>query len=351
MTYSPEDSPPLLTISIPTYNRADLLGEALDAILMQVNESNASLVEVVISDNASPDKTADVVRTKSQTYAQAQVTYNCQPANIGAERNVLDVMAKGTGTYLLLLSDDDVLLPGGLDAILTRLRDHPGLNALALNMCGFAASLADMEPPQYILNSDRIIYARGDALAFLGTAITFISCLVVRRELIHGKDFSDSIGTFFPHSHAFLFALAHDGGMLITKDSVLATRGNTSLGYNFYEAFVTGFAKVMKYAESIGYPSEVTRAVLSKHSQWLAGWTTALVTRQSLGGKHFSRLDAFRRLYAVYGADRYVLVRIIPVLLLPRSVAVVLSKAYRSVRRCCARSVPEEQPATKEREA
>ena len=334
MKYSSEDNPSLLTICIPTYNRAELLGTALDAILGQVNERNASLVEVLISDNASPDKTAEVVLTKSQTYPQAQVTYICQPVNIGAERNILELMVRGTGTFFLLLSDDDVFLSGALDGILMRLRNHPDLDALAVNMCGFVANTAEKGSHQCVPNSDSIIYAKGDALAFLGTTITHISCLIVRRELIHDKDFSESIGTFFPHSYAFLTALAHEGGMLITNSPVLTTRGNTSLGYNFYEAFVTGFAKVMKYAESMGYHSEVTRAALRKHSHWLMRWTSALVICPSLGGKHFSRLDAFKRLYVVYGADSYCLVKIVTVLLLPQFAAVMLFKAYRCVRFC-----------------
>jgi hypothetical protein len=66
----------------------------------------------------------------------------------------------------------------------------------------------------------------------------------------------------------------------------------------------------------------------------LAGWTIPLMTRTALGGKNFNRLDAIRRLYAVYGADPCVLVRIVTVLLLPRAVAVALSGMFVGFGRC-----------------
>ena len=54
----------ILSICIPTYNRLPFLKELLPAILGQVDSGRAE-VEVVVSDNASTDDTADYLRSLS----------------------------------------------------------------------------------------------------------------------------------------------------------------------------------------------------------------------------------------------------------------------------------------------
>src|SRR5947209_20321845 len=51
---------PLLTLAIPTYNRADCLRELLSGLADQLK--NESRVELIISDNASPDETPAIVQ-------------------------------------------------------------------------------------------------------------------------------------------------------------------------------------------------------------------------------------------------------------------------------------------------
>jgi len=64
---------PLLSICIPTYNRAEYLAKSLDTLVC-LPEFNSSEVEVVISDNASTDNTQEVAKkygwNKSELYAR-----------------------------------------------------------------------------------------------------------------------------------------------------------------------------------------------------------------------------------------------------------------------------------------
>ena len=53
---------PLLSICIPTYNRAHYLKECLGSIVAQFDDRDVrDNVEVVVSDNASPDNTRELV--------------------------------------------------------------------------------------------------------------------------------------------------------------------------------------------------------------------------------------------------------------------------------------------------
>ena len=56
---------PLLSICIPTYNRAELLRSALLSLVPQVKESGGE-VELVVSDNCSTDDTRRVVEWARQ---------------------------------------------------------------------------------------------------------------------------------------------------------------------------------------------------------------------------------------------------------------------------------------------
>ena len=56
---------PKISILIPTYNRAAFLRNALDSIVAQ----NARDIECVISDNASSDDTAEIVKSFQKNHA------------------------------------------------------------------------------------------------------------------------------------------------------------------------------------------------------------------------------------------------------------------------------------------
>ena len=75
----------LLTIAIPTYNRATCLRELLSVLTDQLRHE--SRVELLISDNASPDQTPAVV--KDFVTRGLQVRYIRNTQNIGPDANFL----------------------------------------------------------------------------------------------------------------------------------------------------------------------------------------------------------------------------------------------------------------------
>ena len=91
---------PLVTIAIPTYNRADgYLKNAIECALKQTYQN----VEVVISDNCSSDNTEEVVKG----FNDPRIRYFRQQANIGANNNFNYCLEKAKGIYFLLFHDDD----------------------------------------------------------------------------------------------------------------------------------------------------------------------------------------------------------------------------------------------------
>src|SRR6202140_4224722 len=109
-----EVTKPLLTIAIPTYNRAGCLKELLSVLSEQVKDERR--VELIISDNASVDETPSVV----QEFADRglRFRYFRNPENIGPDANFLHCFEQARGKYVWLFSDDDLIVPGGLAKIL-----------------------------------------------------------------------------------------------------------------------------------------------------------------------------------------------------------------------------------------
>ena len=85
MSEQPSPTRPFLTIAIPTYNRAGCLRELLSGLTHQLEIEPR--VELMISDNASPDETRAVV--EEFIAGGTQMRYIRTPQNIGADANFL----------------------------------------------------------------------------------------------------------------------------------------------------------------------------------------------------------------------------------------------------------------------
>ncbi len=95
---------PLVSIIIPTYNRAALLKEAIDSALAQTYPN----LEVVVADNASTDGTQAAV---SGYTGDPRFRYFKNSSNLGMVGNWRKALLEHTaGEWFLLLSDDDLLL-------------------------------------------------------------------------------------------------------------------------------------------------------------------------------------------------------------------------------------------------
>ena len=109
------------SICIPTYNRAGFLPDCLDSIAVQFeNKEVRDQMEVVISDNASSDNTAEVVKKYTDKYPN--IRYFRNAANVGFDKNLLNVVEKSVGEYCLPIGDDDAFFPDSFEFILEKIK-------------------------------------------------------------------------------------------------------------------------------------------------------------------------------------------------------------------------------------
>jgi abequosyltransferase len=112
---------PILSICIPTHNRAEYLDEVLGSITSQTIFIKSYCVQIVISDNASTDHTADVCK-KYITKHKDKIVYTLNDNDLGPE-NIKIVLSKASGKYLKLNNDTFVHKNGSLDFMVENIKN------------------------------------------------------------------------------------------------------------------------------------------------------------------------------------------------------------------------------------
>lgn len=129
---------PLLSVCVPTFGRPELLERALRSVI-DGDRAASGRVEVVVSDN-SPDLNESFARPLLATWP-GPTLYLANRPDVGAIPNFNQCIARASGEFLLLLHDDDFLLPGALEVILGALgRVLDGDRALL-----FGVSVVDLD--------------------------------------------------------------------------------------------------------------------------------------------------------------------------------------------------------------
>lgn len=109
---------PLVSIGIPTHNRATSLGRTLTSVLAQ----DYRPLELIISDNASTDSTPDLCRELAKEYSW--IRYSRSDTNLGPTANFNRLPGISRGDYYMWLADDDWLAENYISECLERLRSH-----------------------------------------------------------------------------------------------------------------------------------------------------------------------------------------------------------------------------------
>jgi GT2 family glycosyltransferase len=119
--------PGLVSVVLPTYNRAHLIGKAIESVLCQTY----TCCEVVVVDDGSNDGTEEVIR--GQFAGNARIRYFAQKnRGVGAARNV--GMREARGEFIAFLDSDDAFVPGKLEMQVACLRFLPDAGMIWTDM-------------------------------------------------------------------------------------------------------------------------------------------------------------------------------------------------------------------------
>ncbi len=106
---------PLVSIGIPVRNGAATLARAIASVQSQTIDD----LEIIVSDNASPDDTAAIAEALAA--ADGRIRVLRQAHNLGATGNFMQVLRGARGTYFMFLGHDDWIEPTYLEKCLASL--------------------------------------------------------------------------------------------------------------------------------------------------------------------------------------------------------------------------------------
>jgi len=203
----------LLSICIPTYNRADLLIENIEELIFQITEHKLeNKVEICVSDNCSTDNTITFVEELKKKHEAVAISISVNESNLGADRNYLAAMHMGESKFCWLLGSDDKLEKGALNKIVSFLSENQETAIYLFNRLDCDFDFQEKKK-RYWLNknvefeefnfSNKSEVSRYFALSNdTGAVFSYISCFIFSREVLNIDWYDDSyIGT----AYSFLF--------------------------------------------------------------------------------------------------------------------------------------------------
>ncbi len=239
------------SVVIPTYQRAALLGRAIDSALAQT----VTPAEIVVIDDGSTDKTAEVVARYGDL-----IRYVHQ-ANAGCSAARNRGVQEAASTWVAFLDSDDAWLPGHLEAM---------ADAIAATSGRADLYFADSSFPTPDGGAPRTLWGLSDfdipgELAFTDDGSDWVmrprqpmklQCSVFRRDVYLRDGGLDEALRTREDTHFFLrvglggpLCAVRNGGVVISFDDAPSNRLTTALppsGRTYLEATVRLYGRILR---------------------------------------------------------------------------------------------------------
>jgi glycosyltransferase involved in cell wall biosynthesis len=267
----------LLTIAIPTYNRANLLDKQL-SWLAQAIQGFESDCELFISDNCSTDHTQDVINKWQAILIDIPFTNNKNTENIGLRKNIAHCINSAKTKYVWTVGDDDPIQQSAVNYVVTKLRQNGDLSLLFLNFYGRDQITGQPLNPTTTIG-DRWFDAdsedgRGDGKAIFEHclsrsvgAVLFITASVYRTDwaqqaLQNWKNATDN-WSFLAYVAGYC---ASKGSVIVTKDTYI----ECVIGVSYWQQEPTTLLlwrykhtpNILMKLKEIGYSQELCNGML-----------------------------------------------------------------------------------------
>lgn len=233
-------NPPLLSICIATYNRVEFIGETLDSIIPQLTDE----VEIVVVDGASTDAT----RTVMERYAAdcPRLRYVRLPEKGGVDQDFCKTVEYALGEYCWLFSDDDLFKPGAVRRVLDELRN--GRCLVIVNAEVMDHDFSTLLQPSMFDNREDEIYGADELEELfrrIVPGISFIGCVVIRRETWLERNHACYFGTEFIHVGVIFQEPLPGSACVISQPYISIRYGNAQWTSRSFEVFMVKWPHII----------------------------------------------------------------------------------------------------------
>ncbi|MCJ7571851.1 MAG: glycosyltransferase [Candidatus Thermoplasmatota archaeon] len=222
----------LLSICIPTWNRAPILETTLNNIITQALEFKDK-VEICISNNGSTDNTRKLVMKFKEKYPDL-IKYNENKKNLGFDINLLKVIDMASGNFVWTLSDDDFIVKDGIKTVVKVVIEvgDKNVGGIALKDSSYVLDTRTGNKIKYhstVDNNKPEVYGGlGCAEVLQEVPYRFVSVLIFNnnllKKLLRKKDLvQKGLGSYYLHSwlYILLFLLNKKAKCYVINKSII----------------------------------------------------------------------------------------------------------------------------------
>jgi len=215
----------ILTIMIPTYNRAKVVAENLEGVI-KILEDNHLLerVEIVISNNASEDDTFEVLKKIVAANKNVSISLFNQEQTLGSLGNMNFVLQQASCEYVMYLGDDDYISAEYLKSVLRYIVKIKGLSCIIPSYLNIDVQ-GNPTGRGRDIGKKTTLYRKGFYNSFANSWKGHqLSGLVFKRSLIKNVLDENNITNVYPFIF-FVLTCTHQGKtVLLPEFPVLVTR-------------------------------------------------------------------------------------------------------------------------------
>lgn len=253
--------PSLLTIVVPTFNRAPSLSLLLDVLRIEL-QGLSNKVEVIIGDNASVDETPFILHTFAANFSSSKILrHSC---NLGPDENFCRCIDLVKTRFFWIIGDDD-LPKSGLIRQIVEFLESENPDILYLN----SEWLPNINSQESGTKLDKLVFnklLREDFATQVNVWVTFISGMIVNLNQLYHLNPKLNLRRFSGTSLVqlgWILPLLMTGNRfhVINQRCILATGGNTG-GYKLLMVFATHFPAILNAI--CGSTSQITRIILTR---------------------------------------------------------------------------------------
>ena len=263
----------ILSICIPTFNRANYLDRLLTSI-----SANAQLdkCSICISDNDSSDNTAEVVR-KWQLNSCLHINYSQNKYNIGADRNYFKAVNMASTRFCWLMGSDDLIDPNALSFLIPVLYqfDIAIVQARPLDQ-QLNNSTVNSYPPalkqdQYSDLSIYTISSHSDAINYFNSCqnlvgvFSYISSIIFNKEKVK-FDIDEALdGSLYSHVKPLVSEILNQNCIIgyISRPLAINQRGNDSFLQNWAQRALVDFSGYYRVCQYLELHDDIKESFLS----------------------------------------------------------------------------------------
>ena len=294
----------LLSICIPTYNRAEILNNTLNSIITDVDFD--SRIEIIISDNASTDHTYDICKRFTKIYSNIHYYRNSE--NI-IDENFTKALSYGSGLYLKLLNDSIILKKGTLCFFLKKILLFKDKNV----------PIFFYEKIHFINNkNEESCQNINDLITKTSYFTTWIANFGIWRNEFYSLDNKNKFSSLKLLQVEWTFRIvSKKGAKLFFNNYYDVAKVNKKGGYNVFKVFVNNYFTICELYINTG---KLNKFVFSKEKYRLLRYFCFGLIKSTIIDKNlsynFKTDDAYEILFNHYKYKIYFYFSLIPILLL-----------------------------------